>query len=97
MHHSIGKTVGMREDAVRLFGVVHIFLYPKIMDTQIKMQRRSHTHGTHIRSAVAPGPNVIEFRHAGDLPQMRNSASMHNRGPNVINELLLNELLAIVN
>src|SRR6266852_2174751 len=96
MHHALGKSVGMRKDAVRLFCVVHIFLNPKIMDAQIKMQRRSHAYGTHVCGTVAPGPDVIEFRQAGDLSQMRNPTGMHNRGPDVVNELLLDELLAIV-
>ena len=96
MHHSARKTVGMGKDAVRLFCVVHIFLNPKIMDAQIKMQRCGHTHRTHICCAMAPGPDVIQFRHAGDLSQVRNSAGMHNRGPDVINELFLDELLTIV-
>src|SRR5437016_359149 len=86
----------MRKDAVRFFRVAHEFLNPKIMDTQIKMQRGSHTHGTHIGRAVRPGPHLIEFRQAGDLSQMRNPTRVYNRGPNVIDELLLDELLAIV-
>src|SRR5256885_4994413 len=86
----------MRKDAVRLFRVAHEFLNPKIMDTQIKMQRGSRTHGTPIGRAVRPGPHLIELRQAGDLSQVRNSARMYNRGPNVIDELLLDELLAIV-
>ena len=45
---------------------------------------------------MAPRPDVIQFRQAGDLPQVRDSASMHNCDPDVINELLLNKLLAIV-
>src|SRR6266436_1594259 len=86
----------MRKDAVGLFCVVHILLNPKIMDAQIKMQRRSYAYGTHVCGAVAPGPDVIEFRQAGDLSQVRNSPGMHNRRPDIVNELLLDELLAIV-
>src|SRR5260370_24310706 len=86
----------MPKDAVGLLFVVHILLNPKIMDAQIKMQRRSHAYGTHVCGAVAPGPDVIEFRQAGDLSTMRNPTGMHNRGPDVVNELLLYGLLSIV-
>jgi len=61
----------MRKTRIRLLHVAHEFLYPKIMDAQIKMQRRGHTHWTHIGGAVAPGPDVIQFRQAGDLSQVR--------------------------
>src|SRR6266481_2290080 len=82
MHHTAGKTIGMRKDALRLFTVVHILLNPKIMDAQIKMQRGRNAHGTHVRGPVAPGADMIEFRQASDLSHMRNSACVYHGGAN---------------
>ena len=87
----------MRENPLRLFRVPHIFLDPKIVHAQIKMQRRGHAYRTHVRCSMAPRPHVIQLRQARDLSQMRNSARMHHRCPDVINQLLLNELLAVIN
>ena len=87
----------MREHALGLFRVPHIFLNPKIVHAQIKMQRRCDAHRTHIRGPVASRPHVIQFGQACDLSQMGNPARVHHGRPNVINQLFLNELLAIVN
>jgi hypothetical protein len=77
--------------------VAHEFLNPKIMDAQIKMQSGRHAYRTHVRRAVASSPHLVQFGQTGNLSQVRNSSRMHNRGPDVIDELLLDQLLAIEN
>src|SRR5260370_3293818 len=96
VHQALGKSVEMREYAVGFLRVPHEFLNTEIVNAQIKMQRGGHAHGAHIYGAVAPGADLIQSRQACDLPQVRYSTRMHNRRPDVVDELLLNELLAIV-
>ena len=60
----------MWKNAVRFVGVAHIFLDAKIMDTQIEMQRGSHTHGAQIGRAVRARADLIELRQTGDFPQV---------------------------
>src|SRR5207245_6229070 len=43
------------------------------------------------------GTVMIDFRQASDLSHKLNSASVYHGGANIIDELLLDELLAIVN
>ena len=97
MHHSAGKSIGMREDAVGLLRVAHILLDAKIRNAQVEMQRRSHANRTQIGCAVRSRPDLIQLGQAGDFPQMRHSSRVHNGGPNVIDQLLLDKLLAIIN
>ena len=97
MHQSIRKAVRMRENSVGFFKVVHVFLNAEIVNAQIEMQRGRHAYWTHVGGAVAPRSHVIKFCQAGDFLQMGNPPRMHDRGSNVVDELLLNQQLAIVN
>src|SRR6266567_4043334 len=97
VHHSVRKAVGVGKDAVRLLGVAHIFLDAKIVDAQIEMERGRYAHGAQIGRAVRSCPDQVELRQAGDLPQMRDSSGMHHGRPDVIDQLFLDEPLAIIN
>jgi len=97
MHHSVGKTVGVRKHAVRFRGVAHVFLNAEIGDAEIEMQSGGSADGAHVRGAVAAGADLIDFCKAGNFSEMGNSASVHDGGADVVDQLLLDELLAIVN
>src|SRR5467141_2089582 len=95
MHHSVGKGIGMREDAIGFGGVVHVFLDAEIVDAEIEMEGGGHADRAHIGGAVTAGADLVQLGEAGDFSQMGNSAGVHDRGADVVDELLLNELLAI--
>src|SRR5215467_4701434 len=85
----------MGENLVGLFCVPHVFLNSKVVHAQIKVQRGRHADGTQIRCPVRASSYLIHFGEVCNLSQMCNTASMHDRGTNVVDELLLNQLLAI--
>src|SRR2546430_1709225 len=97
MHHTALETVLMREDPIRLFGVAHVLLNPEVVNAQIEVQRRCHANGTEIGRAVRAGLHLMHLREVRDLPQVRDAAGMNDGCPNVIDELLLNELLTVEN
>ncbi len=70
VHHSVRKSVSVREDAVGFLRVVHEFLNAKVMHAQIEMQGRGHAHGAHVRGAVATSSHLIKFCQARNFPQM---------------------------
>src|SRR5919198_2084460 len=45
---------------------------------------------------MAAGAHLIELGQSRDLAQMRDPARMDDRGPDIIDELVLNEVLAVV-
>src|ERR1700687_6203242 len=96
MHHSVGKSIGVREDAIGFRGVVHVFLNAEIVDAEIEMQSGGHADGAHIGGAVTAGADQVNLGKAGNFSQMGNSTGVHDGGADVIDELLLNELLAVV-
>src|ERR1700730_14257075 len=96
IHHSVGKGVGVREDAIGFGGVVHVFLNAEIVDAEIEMQSGGHADGTHVGGGVPAGADLVHLGEAGNFSEMGNSAGVHYGGADVIDELLLNELLAIV-
>ncbi len=97
VHHAIRKYIAVGKDTVGFLGVAHIFLYAKVVDTQVEMQRRRHADGAQIRGAVRPRADVIDLGEVGDLPQMRDAAGVHYRRSDIIDQLFLDQPLAIVN
>src|SRR5258707_5492257 len=59
------------------------------------MQSGGHAYGAHIGGAVTTGADLVQLGKAGDFSQMGNSCGVHHGGADVIDQLLLNELLAI--
>src|SRR4029077_5925624 len=75
MHHSVGKGVGMREDAIGFGGVVHIFLNAEIMDAEIEMKRSGHAYGAHIGVPMTDEEILVQLVEACNYSQMGNSSS----------------------
>src|SRR5438105_2047130 len=96
VHQTVRKRIAVREHAISFKAMAHVFLYAKIVHAQIEMQRSGHAYRTHVRSTVTTGAHVVQLRKAGNLPQMRNAARMHNSRANVVDQLLLNQQLTIV-
>src|SRR5450755_1812440 len=61
------------------------------------MKSRGHAHRTHVGRSVRTGPHLVHFRQIGDFSEVRNPAGMNHRRADVIDELFLNQLLAIKN
>src|SRR5260370_38748142 len=60
------------------------------------MQRGRHANRTQIGCAVRSGLDLVQLGKRCDLSQMTDPTRVHDCGPDVIDELLLNELMAIV-
>ena len=97
MHCAFGKCIAVREDLIGFLGMMHVFLDAEIVHAEVKVERRSHADWAHIRRAMTTRADVMDFREGGDLPQVSDSTSMHDSGPYVVNQLFLDEPLAIVN
>src|SRR5882762_11004413 len=96
VHHAVGESVGVGEDAIGFISVAHVFLNAEIVDAEIEVESGGHADGAHIGGAVTAGADVIEVSEAGDFSQMGNSAGVDDRDADVIDQLFLDELLAIV-
>src|SRR5229473_3103480 len=80
VHHPVGKSVGVRKDAIGFVGVAHVFLNAEIVDAEIEMKGGGHADGTHVGGAVTASADVVKISEAGDFSQMRNSAGVHDCG-----------------
>src|SRR5882724_7542247 len=96
VHHSVGESVGVGKDAIGFVSVAHVFLDAEIVDAEIEVESGGHADRAHIGGAVTAGADVVEVGEAGDFSQMGNSAGVHDGGADVIDQLFLDELLAIV-
>ncbi len=85
----------MREDVQHLLGVAHIFLHAKVGYPQIEVQRRGHTHRRKIGRAVWAGTHLVKRGKIGDAAHTGDASRVGNRGTDVVDKLLFNQLLAI--
>ena len=95
MHEAIVKAPAALENLHRLFVVAHVFLHAEIRCPQVEMQRRAHAHRRQIRGAVAAGTYLIEGGQIGNAAQMRDAAGVGNGHADVVDQLFLNQLLAV--
>src|SRR5437016_4707881 len=96
MHEAIFKVISVRENVVGLRRVAHVLLNAKVVDAQIKMQGGSHAHRTEIGSAVRSGTHLVDFGQGRNLLEMSDSTGVNNGRADVVDELLLNQGVAIV-
>ena len=61
------------------------------------MERRGHAHRGKVRYAMAAGSHVEKLGQVRDLSQVADAAGMNHRRTDVVDELFLDELLAVVN
>ena len=59
------------------------------------MQRRAHAHRGEIRRPVAAGAHLVQRRQVGDAAQVRDAAGVDDGGADVVDELLLDQALAV--
>ena len=90
------QLVSVREDAVGLGGVGHVLLNAEVVHGQIEVQRRRHADRRQIGRAMRAGPHVVQLGEVRDPPQVRDPARVHDRRADVIDELLADQLLAVV-
>src|ERR1041385_5841809 len=57
---------------------------------------RGHAYWTQVGRTVRTSSHLIKFRQIGDSSQVRNATSVHNSGADVVDQLFLDELLAIL-
>ena len=85
----------MRKDAVRLLGVRHQLLDAEVVDGEVEVQRGRHAHRAEVGGAVAAGAHVMQLAEGGDLAQVGHPARVDHRAADVVDELFLDELLAV--
>src|ERR1700730_10078212 len=96
MPHSVRESIGVREHAIGFSCVAHVFLNAEIGDAEIEMQGGGSADRAHVRGAVTAGADLVDLCEAGNFSEMGNSAGVHDSVANVVDQLFLNELLAIV-
>ncbi len=62
IHEAILERIGVRKDGVGFRRVTHILLNSKIVNAEIKMQRRRHAHRAEIGGAVRSRADVVHLR-----------------------------------
>lgn len=96
MHVAVFERIGMGEDGVRFGSVPHIFLNPEIMHAEIEVERGSHADWAQICGAMGTRSHVIYVGEIRNSPQVRDSARVHDGGADIVDQLFLDQLLAIV-
>ena len=76
--------------------MLHVLLNAEVVYAEIEVQRCPHADGTQVGGPMGPGSNLVHFRKVRNPAQMRDSSRMHDRGADVIDQLLLYALLAII-
>ena len=97
VHNPLRKRVRVWEDALGLGRVMHVLLDSEVVDAQIEVQRRRQTHRTQVSGAMACRADVVKLAQMGDLAQVRYTSRVNDRVPDVIDQLLLDEQLAVEN
>jgi hypothetical protein len=97
MHPAVLKSVRMWKNSICLCSVRHIFLNSKIVHADIEMKSRGHADRTEVRGAVRASSNVIHLGEICDPSQLRDAPAMNHGRPDVIDQLFLDQLLAIIN
>src|SRR5207342_898211 len=77
--------------------VAHAFLNAEVVDAEVEVQRGRHTHGAEIGGAVRSGPHVMQLGQVRDLPEMTDATGPDHRRADVVDELFLNQEMAILN
>src|SRR5437016_10096231 len=96
MHAALLEVISMGKNFVSLSRMAHVLLNAEVVDAQIKMQGRRHAHRTEVGGPVRAGTHLVEFGQGGDLLEMSDSTGMDNCGADIVDELLLNQSMAIV-
>src|ERR1700739_131532 len=97
MQAAVLESVRVGEHRVGFSRMSHVFLQPEVGYGQVEMQRRRHAYRRQIRRSMATGLDVIEIGELRDSSQVADAARMHDGGANVVDQLLLDQLLAIPN
>ena len=85
----------MGEDLVGLRRVPHVLLHAEVRHRDVDVQRGGHAHGREVGGAVRSGSHVIELGKVEDLAQMADASGVNDRGPDVVDELLGDQLPAV--
>ena len=85
----------MREHGIGLRRVPHVFLDAEIRDRSVQVQRRAHADRRQIGRAMAAHPHVVQGGEIRDAAQVRDAAGVHDRRADIVDQLFLDELLAV--
>ncbi len=68
---------------------------PKLGDHRSKCSAAPMHTGRQVRRAVAAGAHLVQRGEVGDAAQVRDAAGVHDGGADVVDQLLLDQLLAV--
>ena len=97
MHVAGVEGVVVREDLVGQLRVVHVLLDPEVVNGETEVQRRGHSDGRKVGGTMEPGADVIECGEVGRLFRMRDAAAVDDRHPDVVDELVANQVMRVPN
>src|SRR3546814_10176983 len=86
----------MGKDRIGLVVVAHVFLDSEVRHPEIEVERGAHADRRQVGGAVAAGADLKELSQRGDPAQLRDAAGMNHGSPDVVDELILDELAAVV-
>src|SRR5258708_40101990 len=96
VHESVLKCVAVGEDALGFLAVAHVFLYAEVVHAQIEVEGGRHTNRTQVRRAMRAGLYLIQLGQRSDFSEMGDASCVHDCSSNVVNQLLLDEPVAVV-
>ena len=96
MHGAAVEGVRVWKHRVGLLRVAHVFLDPEIVDAEIEMQRGRHRDRAEIGGAMRSRPHVVQLGERRDFPQVADPPAVHDGHADVVDQLFLDELLAVV-
>src|SRR5262249_34504783 len=95
IQQTVLEVISVREYSVSLRRMAHVFLNSKVGNPHVEVQRCAHRHRRQIGRAVAAGAYLIQAREIGDSAQVSNAACMYDRRAYVVDELVLDQILAV--
>lgn len=95
MQAPVAEHVVVREHRIGLVGMEHVFLDTEIGHPGVEVQGRAHAHRRQIGGAVEAGAHLMQRGKIGQPAHMRDAAGMDNGGADVVDQLLLDQVLAV--
>src|SRR3546814_7197597 len=92
LQETVLEDVGVRENRVGLRAVAHVLLDAEIRHPEIEMECRTHADRGQVGGAMRSGADLVELRQRGDLAQLGNAAGVDHGGPDIVDELALDQL-----
>ena len=92
---SVAEHIVVREDFIGLLRVDHPLLDAEVRHPGIEVQRCAHADRRQVGRTVEARAHLVECREVREPAHVRNAAGMHDRRADEVDQVLLDEMLAI--